>query len=829
MRTAHLVRFELKTSCEDMSKLSPEYGEEKQPKKPLAKAPSTTKHSVPNVVLWNSTSFEEDDDGTKMPSSLSLKPNLSLKMGKEDGKGRFTDMILVRGNSDPLTRNNKVESTVDSKDSTYQYEQVNQAYEDSSRSNIDESRDIDTGSVAKLSSDATLQGRPKRLDQPLKETSNIGGKDTRIDDLITKYMKSEDLPPIPLLKDREDTDWKRADDLLKTSGRAEVEMIRCSTRGFVVSFGCLIGFLPYRNLATKWKFIAFESWLRRKGLDPSTYRKSLGIIGNYNATSEEPEKIEGELSSHMELEDLFALYDQEKVDYLSTFIGHNNNSNMKILNLAESQSECDFGRQRIQKANLFGEAERAGRIDPEKEKPHGENLDINHTVLHDIIEEVPALIHQTEVSWDVPLNPTTSFKIGQVVEAKVHQLDFSLERIYLSLKEITPDPLTESLEAVIDDHSVSDSTLEAERPEDEWADLELLVNELRKYEGIELVTKGRFFLSPGLTPTFQVYMASMFKNQYKLLARAGNKVQEVVVQTWLGAEEMKHAILRLIGSKLVYCGLNHMVDIVLIDIGFRVCGRSEAKLLIVMDVSNHAMLGFGGDPCLHGLGTLKQYKLAKLTPIEAGCCRPPSQCGYPAVNASHYDLSFHPISSNKDCKRYKNAKAIKCYNCDSCKAGVAQHIKTEWRVIAIFNVILFVVLVDSESRKVDCSSVAIFRTVSCFLPLRDTLLGSVGANRVANPDLPQKCSLDASNPFHLHANDSNGTPLISIKLTGVENYRIWASAIKLGLQTKNKMGFITGSVLKSDYVASNLLSEQWDRCNAVVLSWILGSLSQDVY
>ncbi|GJY21253.1 ribonuclease H-like domain-containing protein [Tanacetum coccineum] len=90
-------------------------------------------------------------------------------------------------------------------------------------------------------------------------------------------------------------------------------------------------------------------------------------------------------------------------------------------------------------------------------------------------------------------------------------------------------------------------------------------------------------------------------------------------------------------------------------------------------------------------------------------------------------------------------------------------------------------------------------------------------------------SLDASNPLHLHDNDSNGTPLISIKLTGVENYRIWASAIKLGLQTKNKMGFITGSVLKSDYVASNLLSEQWDRCNAVVLSWILGSLSQDVY
>ncbi|PIN27224.1 hypothetical protein CDL12_00017 [Handroanthus impetiginosus] len=90
--------------------------------------------------------------------------------------------------------------------------------------------------------------------------------------------------------------------------------------------------------------------------------------------------------------------------------------------------------------------------------------------------------------------------------------------------------------------------------------------------------------------------------------------------------------------------------------------------------------------------TLKQYKLAKLSPIEAGCCRPPSECGYPALNASFYDLSFHPISSNKDCRLYKNSKAVKCYNCDSCKAGVAQYMKTEWRVVAIFNVILFVIL-----------------------------------------------------------------------------------------------------------------------------------------
>ncbi|CAL9125128.1 unnamed protein product [Musa textilis] len=89
---------------------------------------------------------------------------------------------------------------------------------------------------------------------------------------------------------------------------------------------------------------------------------------------------------------------------------------------------------------------------------------------------------------------------------------------------------------------------------------------------------------------------------------------------------------------------------------------------------------------------LKEYKLAELSPIEAGCCRPPSECGYPAVNASYYDLSYHPVSTNKDCKLYKNARAIKCYDCDSCKAGVAEYMKEEWRVVAVFNIILFVAL-----------------------------------------------------------------------------------------------------------------------------------------
>ena len=97
-----------------------------------------------------------------------------------------------------------------------------------------------------------------------------------------------------------------------------------------VSFGSLVGFLPYRNLAAKWKFLAFESWLRQKGVDPSMYRQNLGIIGSYDVANktlnlsldqEVDLKTGGEISADMKLEDLLRVYDQEKIKFLSSFVG----------------------------------------------------------------------------------------------------------------------------------------------------------------------------------------------------------------------------------------------------------------------------------------------------------------------------------------------------------------------------------------------------------------------------------------------------------------------------------------------------------------------------
>ncbi|XP_057804190.1 uncharacterized protein LOC131019617 isoform X2 [Salvia miltiorrhiza] len=399
--------------------------------------------------------------------------------------------------------------------------------------------------------DTMLIGKPERLDPAVKPAGQkIRNEVVPINpDSLGNPLEVENFIATSPIKEREDDDWTRAEQLVKTGEREEVELISASTRGFVVSFGSLIGFLPYRNLAARWKFLAFESWLRRKGLDPSLLRQNLGIIGKYEATSamdasesvkssEIGSKTDEALTPDMKLEDLLMLYDQEKLKFLSSFVGQriymgvvlaDRNSRRLIFSIKPKEKEELVEKKRDLMARLS-----VGDVVKCCIKK------ITYFGIFVEVEGVSALIHQTEVSWDATLDPASYFKVGQIVDAKVHQLDFLLERIFLSLK---PDPLMETLETVVGDHNTLDGRLEEAQADSEWAEVESLMKELRQFDGIQSVSKGRYFLSPGLAPTFQVYMASMFENQYKMLARAGNRVQEVMVQTSLSKEELKSVIL----------------------------------------------------------------------------------------------------------------------------------------------------------------------------------------------------------------------------------------------------------------------------------------------
>lgn len=86
--------------------------------------------------------------------------------------------------------------------------------------------------------------------------------------------------------------------------------------------------------------------------------------------------------------------------------------------------------------------------------------------------------------------------------------------------------------------------------------------------------------------------------------------------------------------------------------------------------------------------------------------------------------------------------------------------------------------------------------------------------------------IDSDHPLYLHPSDTTGLSLVSIQLTGTENYSIWSRGMLIALLAKNKLGFINGSCKKDDLDPS--LHHLWDRCNAFVFAWIMNAVSRDL-
>ena len=84
---------------------------------------------------------------------------------------------------------------------------------------------------------------------------------------------------------------------------------------------------------------------------------------------------------------------------------------------------------------------------------------------------------------------------------------------------------------------------------------------------------------------------------------------------------------------------------------------------------------------------------------------------------------------------------------------------------------------------------------------------------------------DSSNPFFLHHGDNPGFILVTQPLSG-DNYHTWHRSMIMALTAKNKIGFVDGSISKPDPTDPLFLS--WTRCNNMVLSWLLNSVSKEI-
>lgn len=82
----------------------------------------------------------------------------------------------------------------------------------------------------------------------------------------------------------------------------------------------------------------------------------------------------------------------------------------------------------------------------------------------------------------------------------------------------------------------------------------------------------------------------------------------------------------------------------------------------------------------------------KLNPIESGCCKPPSDCGFVYNNETVWTPGTGLVS-NTDCNNWNNDQAQLCYSCNSCKAGVLASLRKSWRKVSVINIVVLIILV----------------------------------------------------------------------------------------------------------------------------------------
>ncbi|KAH7446206.1 hypothetical protein KP509_01G045000 [Ceratopteris richardii] len=116
--------------------------------------------------------------------------------------------------------------------------------------------------------------------------------------------------------------------------------------------------------------------------------------------------------------------------------------------------------------------------------------------------------------------------------------------------------------------------------------------------------------------------------------------------------------------------------------------------------------------------TTHRIAIEGLTPIQKGCCLPPSACDIqytgaqvrnhmimggpyvygvtndyevPHVDGHHMGIDIHAYT--RDCPKWNSDPYQLCYNCDTCKAGVIQANMSRWKKIGIMYVVLVMIMV----------------------------------------------------------------------------------------------------------------------------------------
>ena len=82
------------------------------------------------------------------------------------------------------------------------------------------------------------------------------------------------------------------------------------------------------------------------------------------------------------------------------------------------------------------------------------------------------------------------------------------------------------------------------------------------------------------------------------------------------------------------------------------------------------------------------------------------------------------------------------------------------------------------------------------------------------------------NPYYLHNSDHAGLALVSDRLASGADFHSWRRSVRMALNVRNKLGFIDGTIFKPP--ADHRDFGSWSRCNDMVSTWLMNSVSKKI-
>ncbi|XP_074341903.1 uncharacterized protein LOC141679300 [Apium graveolens] len=79
--------------------------------------------------------------------------------------------------------------------------------------------------------------------------------------------------------------------------------------------------------------------------------------------------------------------------------------------------------------------------------------------------------------------------------------------------------------------------------------------------------------------------------------------------------------------------------------------------------------------------------------------------------------------------------------------------------------------------------------------------------------------------YYIHPSDSSTNQLVSVKFNG-DGFTKCKRSMMLTLFAKNKLGFVNGTICAPDVSSPDY--KAWERCNDLVISWLLYNLDDNI-